>query len=430
MNSATTLEILGTIFFTLAVLHTFMVGKINQWAHRFPKGSLLASTLHLCGEIELVFAIWAALFMGLYVTLEGWSEAVAYQNSLYFMEPFFIFVIMVICSTRPILTAARHGILVVSTFLQKLLRTPVIITDVAVVLILGSLSGSFITEPAAMTVTAFLLNSMLQKAGPRLLYALLAVLFVNISVGGALTPFAAPPILMVAAKWNWDFHFVFTHLGWKSIVIVVINTLLLTFVFRKQWSESCISLQEVEKRLSGAQAPIPFGVTVLHLIFLVGIVITGHHQNAFLGIFLLFLGVATVTQRYHDSLRLKESLLVAMFLGGIIQFGAFQKWWLAPLLGGMSDLMLFHGAVGLTAVTDNAALTYLGSQVEGLSDSSKYALVAGAVAGGGLTVIANAPNAAGYSILSHQFSGGLKPLNLLLAALVPTIVAVLCLWCL
>ncbi len=424
----TTIELIGTILFALAVIHTFMVGRILAWSHHFPKDSLWSNFLHLLGEIEAVFAIWAALFMAIFIGLEGWTTALNYQSGLNFIEPFFIFAIMVVCSTRPILAAGRKGILFLSAAIQKVFRTPAVLTDIFVVLVLGPLSGSFITEPAAMTVTAFMLNSMLQKESSKLIYGLIAVLFVNVSIGGALTPFAAPPILMVASKWNWDFAFVLSHFGWKSAIAVVINTVLLIAVFRKQLSEGCITLREVETRLAGSQAAIPMPVTFVHLLFLTGIVVTAHYQNAFMGIFLLFLGVAAVTQRYQDSLRLKESLLVAMFLGGIIQFGAFQKWWLAPLLGSMSDLLLFKGAVGLTAITDNAALTYLGSQVEGLSDSSKYALVAGAIAGGGLTIIANAPNAAGYSILSHKFPGGIKPLNLLVAALVPTAVAIVCLW--
>lgn len=424
----TNIEILGTIFFGLAVIHTFMVGRILHWSHKFPKDSLWNNVLHLLGEIEAVFAIWAALFMLVFVGMEGWGAAITYQTSLNFVEPFFIFAIMVICSTRPILTAARQGILFLSQMVQKVFRTPPVLTDLFIVLCIGPLSGSFITEPAAMTVTAFMLNSMLQKESNKLIYALIAVLFVNVSIGGALTPFAAPPILMVASKWNWDFTFVLTHFGWKSAIAVFINTLGLLLIFRRELSASCITLKEVETRLSGSQAEIPWPVTFVHLIFLAGVVVTGHYQNAFLGIFLLFLGVASVTQRYQDSLRLKESLLVSMFLGGIIQFGAFQKWWLAPMLGSMGDLLLFKGAVALTAITDNAALTYLGSQVEGLSEASRYALVAGAVAGGGLTIIANAPNAAGYSILSHKFPGGIKPLNLLFAALAPTAVAIFCLW--
>jgi hypothetical protein len=424
----TRIELLGTIFFALAVIHTFLVGRFTAWAHHHPKDSLWNNVLHLLGEIEAVFAVWAAVFMLLYICLEGWGPAIAYQNSLSFLEPFFIFSIMVVCSTRPILTFAREGILSVSLVIQKILRTPPAVTDLFVVLTLGPLSGSLITEPAAMTVTAFMLNSMVHKHSQKLIYALIAVLFVNVSIGGALTPFAAPPILMVASKFNWDFQFIFMNFGWKSTLAIVINALALILYFRKELADSCTDLKEVSQRLTAAQAAIPATAMFVHLLFLFGIVATAHHQNAFLGILLLFLGVAAVTQRYHDTLRLKESLLVSMFLGGIIQFGAFQKWWLAPLLGSMTDALLFKGAVGLTAITDNAALTYLGSQVEGLSESSRYALVAGAIAGGGLTIIANAPNAAGYSILAGKFPGGIKPLNLLGAALIPTAVAVICLW--
>ncbi|HEY1080364.1 MAG TPA: putative Na+/H+ antiporter [Bdellovibrio sp.] len=423
-----TIELLGAVFFALAVVHTFCVGQLLKISHRFSKDSLWSNVFHLLAEIEVVFALWAGIFMLIYIGLEGWDAAIAYQNSLNFVEPFFIFAIMVVCSTRPVLTAARQGILFLSRGLQKIFRTPAVLTDLFVVLCVGPLSGSFITEPAAMTVTAFMLNSMLRQESGKMIYALLAVLFVNVSIGGALTPFAAPPILMVAGKWGWDFNFVFTHFGWKSSVAVMINTLGLLFLFRREWAQSCSTLKEVEARLAGSQAAIPKFIIAVHLLFLAGIVVTGHYQNAFLGIFLLFLGIAAVTQRYQDALRLKESLLVGLFLGGIIQFGAFQKWWLAPLLANMSDVLLFKGAVALTAITDNAALTYLGSQVEGLSEASRYALVAGAIAGGGLTIIANAPNAAGYSILSHRFPGGLKPFNLLIAAVPPTAVAVFCLW--
>lgn len=423
----TTLQILGTLLFALAVIHTFCVGLFTKISSRFPKFSFGHGFFHLMGEIEVVFAVWAAFFMACFVALEGWDSALSYQKSLNFTEPFFVFAIMVVCSTRPILSGARQLILVVSACLQKVTRTPALLTDVFVVLTLGPLSGSLITEPAAMTVTAFMLNSILQKESEKLLYASLAVLFVNVSIGGSLTPFAAPPILMVAGKWGWDFSFVMSNFGWKSALAVTVNALGLVLIFRYPLQRA-ISLKEVEQRMAGSQAAIPIGITLLHVLFLIGIVLTSHYQNAFLGIFLLFLGVASVTQAYQDSLRLKESLLVSLFLGGIIQFGAFQEWWLSPLLTRLTNFSLFQGAVLLTAVTDNAALTYLGSQVTSLSDASKYALVAGAIAGGGLTIIANAPNAAGYSILSHRFVSGLHPVRLLSFALPPTIVAVFCLW--
>jgi hypothetical protein len=49
-------------------------------------------------------------------------------------------------------------------------------------------------------------------------------------------------------------------------------------------------------------------------------------------------------------------------------------------------------------------------------------VVAGAVTGGGLTVIANAPNPAGQSLLSRYFDGGVSPLALAAGALAPTLV--------
>lgn len=424
----TTLELLGALFFLLAVLHTFVVSKFIAWSHKYSKDSLRSNILHLLGELEVVFALWASLFMALYVLLEGWTEAIHYQQSLSFVEPFFVFAIMVLCATRPVLTGARKAILFVSTGAQKIFRTPVVLTDIFMVLALGSLSGSLITEPAAMTVTAFLLNSLIPRQSVKLLYALLAVLFVNISIGGSLTPFAAPPILMVAAKWNWDLQTVFTNFGWRSTLAVLINSAGFVIFFRKELLNVCLPLKLVEEKISGSHASMPTSIILVHFLFLMGLVATSHYQNAFMGLFLLFLGVAAVTQRYQDNLRLKESLLVALFLGGIIQFGAFQKWWLEPVLSSLNDSALFFGATALTAITDNAALTFLGSQVAGLSESGKYFLVAGAIAGGGLTVIANAPNAAGYSILSHKFENGLQPLKLLIAAIVPTFVAILCLY--
>jgi predicted cation transporter len=118
--------------------------------------------------------------------------------------------------------------------------------------------------------------------------------------------------------------------------------------------------------------------------------------------------------------------LVAFFLGGLVVLGGMQQWWLQPVLTGMSDTAVFYGATALTAVTDNAALTYLGSLVEGLSPEFKQALVAGAVTGGGLTIIANAPNPAGVSILRDRFNEqAINPLGLFLAALPPTLIAML-----
>jgi predicted cation transporter len=144
-----------------------------------------------------------------------------------------------------------------------------------------------------------------------------------------------------------------------------------------------------------------------------------------LGIFLVFMGLATAYNEHHDRLILREGLLVAFFLAGLVVLGGMQGWWLQPLLAQMSPTAVYYGATALTAITDNAALTYLASLVDGLSDEFKYAVVSGAVTGGGLTLIANAPNPAGASILRRYFEDEtINPLGLLLAALIPTAVTI------
>lgn len=422
------IEILGTLFFAIAVLHTFFVQKILKFAHHFPQGSFLHSFFHLMGEVEIVFGFWGALFLILFALQEGSAPVIAYTESLNITEPLFVFVVMVISSTRPILNFAQIVFEGISSVLGRFLPFPRKFIDLWCVLVLGSLSGSFITEPAAMTLTALLLNSMIQKNEAKMMYFLLAVLLVNVSVGGALTPFAAPPILMVAKTWGWDFSFVISHFGWRSVLTVILNSFVLIALFKVSLFRSLISLKEVRSQQGSKSSKIPWGVSFMHLVFLVFVVLTAHHQNTFLGIFLLFLGFTESTKNHQERLRFKESLLVAFFLAGIVVFGSFQKWWLQPFLENLSAELMYFSSVGLTAVTDNAALTYLGSQVSGLTDLAKYALVAGSITGGGLTIIANAPNAAGVSILSEKFPQGVSPFALLRAALLPTIVAVICFW--
>jgi Na+/H+ antiporter NhaD/arsenite permease-like protein len=170
---------------------------------------------------------------------------------------------------------------------------------------------------------------------------------------------------------------------------------------------------------------MPLWVVAVHVVFLAGVVVFAHHPPVFMGLFLFFMGFATAYPQFQDRLILREGLLVAFFLAGLVVLGGQQQWWLEPLLLSLSADAVYFGATALTAITDNAALTYLGSLVEGLSDEFKYALVAGAVTGGGLTVIANAPNPAGFSILKGQFEDeAVSPLWLFVAATPATLVAI------
>jgi hypothetical protein len=92
----------------------------------------------------------------------------------------------------------------------------------------------------------------------------------------------------------------------------------------------------------------------------------------------------------------------------------------------LDEFPLFVGATILTAFNDNAAITYLATLVPGFTEALKYSVVAGAVTGGGLTVIANAPNPAGQAILQRFFPDGISPMGLLLGAILPTAILSLC----
>lgn len=415
---------ISTVLFALAVLHTFAASKLIHLSHQRPQDSVSRAVLHLFGEVEIVFGLWAGIFIAFLSLFEAPKAAIEYIERLQFTEPLFVFVVMVVCATRPILNFARKVIMWASTSLQAIFRIHSSLADVLCLLGLAPLLGSFITEPAAMTVIALLLRSMIVNIQSRTLYFLLAILFVNVSVGGALTPFAAPPILMVAQQWGWGIDFTLSNFAIKSVLVCFVNSAVFVIFFRNDLHKGMRPLRTIKN-----DEPDSIGIQIVHLVFLLLIVLTNHYSNVFMGLFLFFLGVTAATKRYQDALRLRESLLVAFFLGGLMIFGEFQKWWLQPLLASMSDNALFFGASALTAITDNAALTYLGSQVQGLSEVSKYSLVAGALAGGGLTVLANAPNPAGYSILLPKFPDQvINHFRLFLCAALPTAIAIGAFW--
>ena len=396
-------EILATVFFTCAVVHTFSASLFERIAHRFVHHSARYRLFHYLGEVEVVFGLWAALFLIGYTLLDGFAlydsgkhligGSLHYLENRNFTEPAFVFVIMAMAGTRPVILLAEKCIRTVAKMLPLPQRAGFYITT----LVLGPLLGSFITEPAAMTVTALLLLNYYYRAGmsPLFKYATIGLLFVNISIGGTLTHFAAPPILIVATKWNLDIPYMMGHFGYKSILACIVSTLLTALVFRDQLKGA---FKAEENGKDAHTIPGPW-ITMVHLVFLALVVYCAHYPIFFMGLFLFFLGFVSITRNCQDPVKIKESLLVGFFLAGLITLGGMQGWWIQPILGSLGDSALFLGTVGLTPFTDNAALTYLGSLVEGLSDSAKFSLMAGAVSGGGLTVIANAPNPAGFGIL-------------------------------
>ncbi|MCU6500445.1 putative Na+/H+ antiporter [Rugamonas sp. A1-17] len=411
-----TIQLVGAILFGLALLHTFAAKSFEILSHRHPRH---AGLFHLLGEVEVVFGFWAFILIAAIALLSGGEAAVHYAESRQYTEPLFVFTVMVVAASRPVLDIMERLLLV----LAKLLPMRVELALVWFGLALVPLTGSLITEPAAMTLAALMLAPLVFRDGmPEWLkYGALGVLFVNVSIGGTLTAYAAPPVLMVAGTWQWDSAFMITHFGWKAAIAVLINATTVTFMLRKHLRTPAAPSAE-----AAAAPAVPLAVTAIHLAFLAAVVLLGHHPVLFLGIFMLFLGFTQAYQRYQNPLIIKEGLLVGFFLAGLVVLGGMQQWWLQPIVESLPPTALFFSALGLTAITDNAALTYLGSLIQGISAQSQYMLVAGAVAGGGLTVIANAPNPAGVSLLRRGFQDeSIGAIGLLAGALAPTIVAAL-----
>ncbi|SHH22229.1 putative Na+/H+ antiporter [Massilia sp. CF038] len=412
----TDIQLIAAVLFGLALAHTFAAKTFERLADRFPRH---AGLFHFFGEVEVVFGLWALVLIIAMAVVSGGAEAIKYAETRTYTEPLFVFVIMVVAASKPVLETIRALISTVAKVVP--LRTAVV--RVWLCLALVPLIGSFITEPAAMTLAALMLGPLIFRQGiPEWLkYAALGVLFVNISIGGTLTSFAAPPVLMVATTWNWDSAYMATHFGWKSALAVGLNATVITFLLRTHISNDA----------PGAPKPdrIPPLVALIHLLFLGGVVAFAHHPVIFMGLFMFFLGFTKAYEQYQNPLILKEGLLVGFFLAGLVVLGGMQQWWLQPIVSSLKPTALFFGATALTAITDNAALTYLGSLIAGMSEEAKYMLVAGAVAGGGLTVIANAPNPAGVSLLREGFNDNEIGFgSLLLGALPPTVVAMLALF--
>jgi hypothetical protein len=435
----------ATAIFFLAILHTFAAARFTALAHRVEhrhaarcraegrpeRPSVRAELLHFMGEVEVVFGLWAVVLMAALSIHIGWDGAQHYVNdTVVYTEPAFVVVIMAMASTRPIIGLAEAALRRVAAIGRG---TPA--AWWTTILTIGPLLGSFITEPAAMTICALLLARQFYdlEPSPRLKYATLGLLFVNVSVGGTLTHFAAPPVLMVARPWEWDTPYMLSHFGWRAIVIVAMTTLVYRLAFRSDLAALAARPAPADVELPdealpagvASLLPVPAWVTIAHVLFMAWTVVNSHYQAPFLGGFLFFLGFVKATAPYQSRVELRSPLLVGFFLAGLVIHGGLQGWWIAPVIASLTETPLFLGATLLTAFNDNALITYLATLVPNLSDSSRVAVVAGAVTGGGLTVIANAPNPAGQALLGRFFGGAILPIWLAASAIVPTLIAII-----
>ena len=431
---------LATIVFALAILHTFAAARFSALAHRvqhrhderarahgsLSSPSLQAELLHFLGEVEVVFGLWAVVLLLATTVYVGWDAARHYvSETVNYTEPLFVVVIMALASTRPVIGFAESALRRVAGAGGA---TPA--AWWVTILTIGPVLGSFITEPAAMTICALLLVRQFYDLDPstRLKYATLGALFVNVSIGGTLTQFAAPPVLMVARPWGWDITFMAVNFGWRAVAAIVISTVVYFVFFRDELRSLAArppvpDVEQPEEDTTAGLLPVPPWVVAVHLAFMAWTVFNAHDPALFVGGFLFFLGFARATAPYQSRMELKTPLLVGFFLAGLVVHGGLQGWWIAPVLGRLAESPLFLGATALTAVNDNALITYLATLVPNLGDELKLAVVQGAVVGGGLTVIANAPNPAGQALLGRFFDGAISPLGLLAGALVPTLIA-------
>ena len=311
MNLApTAVELIGTGLFAVAVLHTFCTGYFEHLARRSTRH---AGVWHLLGEVEVVFGFWALVLVLCMAAISGTQPAITYLEQQNFTEPLFVFVILVMAGSRPILSATRALI----DAIERRLPLPATLAGYFLTLTLIPLLGSFITEPAAMTLAALILRERFYARGlsTRFEYATLAVLLVNVSIGGVLTPYAAPPVLMVASTWGWDIGFMSSVFGWKAALAVLLNAGIFAVLFRRE-------LTDLPPPILAPEPPVvPFAVIAVHLLFLLGTVLTSHQPAAFIGLFLFFLGYTEAYRRHQDGLLLREGLLVGFFLAGLVVLG-------------------------------------------------------------------------------------------------------------
>jgi len=428
------LNLVAAGLFLLAILHTFVAPALLAASHRVrhrveeERGpgahSSRAELLHLLGEIEVVFGLWAIPLLLVLAFAHGPRAPEAFLSGVHFTEPVFVVVIMAVAASRPVLALAERLLGAAARLGGGTPRAWWV-----AILVIGPLIGSLATEPAAMVISALLLSRRIFALEPRpaFRYATLGLLFVAISVGGTLTHFAAPPVLMVAARFGWDTPFMLSHFGWKAVVGIVLATGAYALAFRRDLAALNARAGAAAGEGSAApEAPVPAWVAAAHLGFLALLVYAAHTPAVLVGTFLFFLAFQKATAPHQQPLDLRSPLLVGFFLAGLVIHGAGQAWWIGPVLDRLGSVALFFGALVLTAFNDNAAITYLASLVPGFTPDLQYAVVAGAVAGGGLTVIANAPNPAGQSTLAGHFPDGISPGGLLLGALLPTAIVAAC----
>ncbi|MEZ5315595.1 MAG: putative Na+/H+ antiporter [Chlamydiales bacterium] len=430
-----TFQIISTMIFFLAILHTFLTPALLSYSRKIAKLKdiypqkwnlyhFLSEVLYLLSEVEVVFGLWLFPLLIAFTWLKGWDETLHYLNTRQYTHAIYITVILVVIGSRPIITFAEN-------ILESIARLG---KDSPAawwwsILTISPLIGALIKEPAAMALSAILLSKKFYPYGPsrNFSYATLGLLFANISVGGMLTSFSSRALFIVANKWDWSWSYMFTRFGWKGMLGIFISTSLYYLFFRhefksRRFPKILVPLKKKETRST------PLWITLIHLCFLVLIVITGEITLIFLGIFLLFLGFWKATTFYQTPLHLQSAVLVGFFFASLIIHGELQSWWIIPLMQNLN----YFGAMGvsflLSAFMDNAVISYITLELPKYDDLKHYLVIVGAMSAGSLTVIANAPNPVGHALLRGSFNGKISFFFLFLGGVMPALIYLFLFW--
>jgi hypothetical protein len=431
-----TFQIISTVIFFLAVVHTFLTPTIFDYSKKLSERKeaypekwkhyhFLSEFFYLLSEVEVVFGLWLLPLLLAFTLLKGWDETLEYLNTREYTHAIYITVILVVIGSRPIIT-----------FAEKVLEWVARLGKDSPgawwwsILTVGPLLGALIKEPAAMALSAILLSKKFYPYAPsrNFSYATLGLLFANISVGGMLTSFSSRALFIVADRLDWNWVYMLTRFGWKVLIGIILSTGLYHFVFHKEFKKGRFpkSLPALEK--DEAEHPTPFWITLIHLAFLSLIVITGETPPLFLGVFLIFLAFWKATSFYQTPLHLQSAVLIGFFFASLIIHGELQAWWIIPLMQNLNHFGAMVASFILSAFVDNAIVSYITLDLPQYDDLKHYLVIAGAMSAGALTVIANAPNPVGHAILRPSFKGKISFFALFLGAIIPSLIYLSLFW--
>ena len=432
---------LATGIFLVAILHTFMAPRFARLAHRVQQGrderararspSLRAEALHFLGEVEVVFGLWAVVLLAAIAAYTGWETAKHYLNdTVNYTEPLFVVVIMALASTRPVVGFAERALRPRGRRRRR--HAGRVVGDdpdhrSAARLVHHRTGGDDDLRAAAR---APVLRSATQSHAPQVRDARAAVrqrldrrhadAFRRAAGADGGAPVGVGHAVHAATLRLARGRSRSSCRRWSYFV-----------VFRRELQ--ALAARPAGRRRGAARrgrgrarrcCRFRRGSTAVHVAFMAWTVVNAHYPALFVGGFLFFLGFARATAPTRARRAARRRCSSASSSPAWSSMAGCRAGGLRRCSASLSELPLFVGATVLTAFNDNALITYLATLVPEPRHELKLAVVQGAVTGGGLTVIANAPNPAGQALLGAFLRRRDLSARAARRGLVPTLIAV------